>query len=458
MHRTRSALPLAAAALGVLALPAVPAHAGTDVPCDAGSLVAAVTAANASPEPDTLSLTAGCVYTLTGPAVPAGEEGLPRISGELTVLGNGATIRRAPDAPQFRLIANWGTLTLSRVTLTGGHAPDGVGVDSSGQDSSGQDSSGQGNAGGSGGAIQNWGPLTIADSVLTGNRSGAGAPGADATATTPAGVGGLGGFGGAISSYVTGPGAGVTITTTLITDNRTGPGGRGGDGVGRERGGRGGSGGFGAGVEVLRGSVLRVTGSTVTGNVTGDGAPGGAGGPEGGGGGDGGGGGVGAGLFVSTDQGRPLFPVIATTLVNGNRTGRGGDSGVPGPGGYAGWAGAGGRGGGVGIFYERLTFDGSEVTGNTAGGPGTGTSPLRASGGGVATLEGSAVLAGSHVTGNLPDNCTSVEDVRGCVNARRVPPAGSAAVASPAPVRSVPDRSTEDLAAAVRAASAVAPR
>ncbi|MEU4443844.1 hypothetical protein AB0K14_20900 [Actinosynnema sp. NPDC050801] len=438
----RSVVPLATAVAtaGALALPASPAHAADiDVPCDPSALVGAVAAASASTDPDTLSLAPNCVYTLTAPAVVGGKTGLPEIRGTLTVRGNNATIRRAPDAPQFRLVSNWGDLTLDRVTLTGGHAPDGVGADTSGQ----------GRAGDSGGAIQNWGPLTITNSVLTGNSSGAGGRGADATATTSAGEGGLGGFGGAISSYIIGLGT-VAVTDSLISDNRTGAGGRGGDGTGSKAGGRGGSGGFGAGVEVISGSVLRVTGSTITGNVTGDGAPGGSGGSGGGGGGDGGGGGLGAGVFVSTREGELLNPTIAATTTRGNKGGRGGDAGVAGPGGYAGWAGSGGRGGGVAVFYDNLTLDGGKVTHNSAGVPGTGASPLRASGGGIYTLQGRVALAnGAVVTGNRPDNCYSTEDVPGCVNARRAT-GGQGTVAS-----SARDRQAEEFAVAARAAMAL---
>ncbi|MFJ6673703.1 hypothetical protein ACIQMJ_21550 [Actinosynnema sp. NPDC091369] len=204
------------ATAGAVILPATPAHAAViTVPCDPVALVESVAAATDSPGEDTLALTPNCVYTLPRPAVEAGEEGLPRVRGRLVIRGNDATVRRAPDAPQFRLISNWGDLTLDRVTLTGGHAPDGVGVDTWGQ----------GMSGGDGGAIENWGPLTITDSVLTGNS--AGAPGADVTATSEAGRGGLGGFGGALSSYLSTSGA-VTITDSVISDNRTGAGGRSG--------------------------------------------------------------------------------------------------------------------------------------------------------------------------------------------------------------------------------------
>ncbi|MFD9889953.1 hypothetical protein ACFWY9_11485 [Amycolatopsis sp. NPDC059027] len=401
---------VALTALGTLTLGAPSAYAADiDVPCDPAALIREVIAANASADPDTLSLAPNCVYTLTTPADATWVAGLPAIRGKLTINGNHATIARAQDAPQFRLISNWGDLTLNEITLTGGHAPDGVGTDSYGE----------GKPGGSGGGIENWGPLTLTNSVLTGNTAGAGAPGADATATTHAGRGGLGGFGGGVSSYSS-TSVPLTVTNSLITGNITGAGGRGGNGTGKEPGGRGGSGGFGGGVEGTSGSVLRITGSSITGNSAADGAKGGAGGPDGGGAGDGGSGGTGAGVFISANQGQPLNPAITDTKITANRAGRGGDGGVAGPGGYAGWAGYGGSGGGFGVFYDTLTLDGGAVTDNSAGDPGAGAYPLAASGGGIYTLSAHVTLAnGAVVSGNRPDNCYAVADVPGCVNTLR---------------------------------------
>ncbi|UOZ06316.1 hypothetical protein [Amycolatopsis sp. WQ 127309] len=391
-------------ALGALALIAPPAQAaGTTVPCDAAALVQAVAAATATTDADTLSLAPGCDYALTAVADTTWAAGLPSVRGKLTVQGNHATIRRATGAPQFRLIANWGDLTLTDVTLTGGHAPDGVGAGSDGR----------GNPGESGGAIENWGPLSITGSTVTGNTSGSGGRGADGGSP---GRGGPAGFGGGISSYIGSTTAPLTIAGSEITGNTTGDGGRGGDATGTATGGDGGSGGFGGGLYTSVGTVLRITGSTVTGNTAGVGGPGGTGGP-GTGSGAGGSGGSGGGLFVSTRQGEHLNPVVTATEVSGNHAGRGGDAGVPGAGGYVGWAGYGGNGGGLGLFYDALTFDGGSVTGNTAGEPGAGYSPLAADAGGVYTLDARVTLAdGATVTGNRPRNCSSVADVPGCVN------------------------------------------
>jgi hypothetical protein len=292
------------------------------------------------------------------------------------------------------------------------------------------------------------GPLTITNSVVTGNTAGAGAPGAEATATTPAGRGGLGGFGGGISSFSFDPVA-LTITDSLVTDNVTGAGGRGGDGTDTKAGGPGGSGGFGGGVSFTTGTVLRITGSTITGNITAGGAQGGAGGANGGGGGgDGGSGGVGAGVFASTTQGEPLNPTITDTTITGNQAGRGGDAGLEGPGGFTGWAGFGGSGGGLSVFYDTLTLDGGPVSDNAAGEPGAGYLPLPASGGGIHTLSAHVTLTnGAVVSGNRPDNCYAVDDVPGCVNDQH---AAGTQRGGEAGVR---DRQVDDLTVAERTAA-----
>ncbi|WP_340681603.1 hypothetical protein LCL61_22955 [Amycolatopsis coloradensis] len=428
--RTRRRIATTVTALGAFALVAPPAQAAeTAVPCDSDALVRAIAEANVTPTPDTLSLAAKCVYTLTSAADATWNSGLPSIEGKLTVNGNHATIERAKDAPRFRIINNWGDLTLDEVTIAGGHAPDGVGTNSYGD----------ANPGGSGGGIKNWGPLTITDSVISGNAAGSGAPGTAATATTSAGSGGSGGSGGGISSYASVT-ATLTITRSSITGNASGSGGPGGNGVAAKPGGRGGSAGFGAGVDVLSGTVLRLTDSVVTGNNAGSGGKGGAGGAEGGGAGHGGSGGTGGGLIMSTSPGVLLNPVITRTTITGNQAGRGGDAGVAGPGGYSGYSGYGGRGGGLSVFDDTLTLDGGMVRDNAAGEPGSGLYPLPASGGGIHTLSGRVTLVnGAVVSGNRPDNCTSTADVPGCVNEFRTFSGGG------------PDRRAADRATAERA-------
>ncbi len=78
--------------------------------------------------------------------------GLPVITSQITIEGNGATIARKADAPEFRLInvSYSGDLTLQRVTLTGGLAR---------------------SVYGGGGGILNAGTLTIENSKISGNTA-----------------------------------------------------------------------------------------------------------------------------------------------------------------------------------------------------------------------------------------------------------------------------------------------
>ncbi|ALG15045.1 hypothetical protein [Kibdelosporangium phytohabitans] len=389
--------------LAAFALAAPAAHAGTiDVPCDPDALIEAVHTANASYfEPDTLSLAANCVYTLTEPVPGRWAAGLPAIEDTLTIDGNNATIRRLPDAPRFRIITNRRDLTLNNITITGGHVPDATGTDSSGGGNFGED----------GGGIDTWGPLTVNNSTITGNAAGAGAPGADATATTSAGWGGQGGWGGGIFAYAVRT---VTINNSSITNNATGIGGRGGNGAGTKPGARSGSSGAGGGVAILRDATLRITGSDISGNVTADGPQGSNGGVDKGAAGDGGSGGAGAGVYVSATEGRPMNSTITASTIAGNRAGRGGDRGVPGPGApYLARGGIGGIGGGILVLTETLTVDGGRITDNTAGefGPGYAGPAL---GGGVYNIDGQVTLTNAaELAGNHPDDCYPVTGCTG---------------------------------------------
>jgi hypothetical protein len=71
---------------------------------DVQDLIAKINSANATGEPDTLSLGANCVYDLT--AVDNwwyGPNGLPAIASDITIEGNGATIQRNTASQPNRL-------------------------------------------------------------------------------------------------------------------------------------------------------------------------------------------------------------------------------------------------------------------------------------------------------------------------------------------------------------------
>ena len=155
-HRTMTTLPRAArphrstrhplaarvlrpfsAALAVVALggflsacliPPLPGS-GT-VPCNAPSLISAISIANSTPGGGTLVLTTGCVYTLTSANnATDGGTGLPVITGKVTIQGAGATITRstASGTPAFRVfdVATNGNLNLNSLTLSNGLANNG---------------------------------------------------------------------------------------------------------------------------------------------------------------------------------------------------------------------------------------------------------------------------------------------------------------------------------------------
>src|ERR1022692_398477 len=178
--RRPAAFGAALAVVGLGGLAAAPAALAATVPCSVPSLISAISTANATS--GTVTLTSGCVYTLTAVNnTTDGGAGLPVITGKVTVQGSGATIARSTvtGTPAFRVfdVASAGGLTLSSLTLSNGLANNGV----------------QG-----GGAIYSHGTLSVTGSTFTGNSS---------PATT-------GTSGGAINS------SGVlTVTTSTFSGN-----------------------------------------------------------------------------------------------------------------------------------------------------------------------------------------------------------------------------------------------
>ncbi|MEU2162984.1 hypothetical protein QRN89_14130 [Streptomyces chengbuensis] len=139
--------------------PAVPGI--VDVPCSVPHLLTAIRAANGTAAPETLRLAPGCTYRLTAGANPFHPvNGLPVVTGTLTVDGQGATITRAATAPRFRilLVARTGRLTMYDTTISGGSAtdcpayPDVPGM-------------------ACGGGIANLGQMFLTRSRVTGNRA-----------------------------------------------------------------------------------------------------------------------------------------------------------------------------------------------------------------------------------------------------------------------------------------------
>jgi hypothetical protein len=119
----------------------------------------------------------------------------------------------------------------------------------------------QGGQGGDGGGVYSFSSLTVTDSVISLNSAGNGASGGSAstcTNATPAGSGGFGGFGGGIAA----DNGGAVITGSTITDNMAGLGGPGGCASTPGSGANAGSGGG------ISASNLSLTNSVVSDNQT----------------------------------------------------------------------------------------------------------------------------------------------------------------------------------------------
>ena len=293
---------------------------------------------------------------------------------------------------------------------------------------------GAGGRGGDGGGIATFGPLTLESSTVSGNRTGGGGRGGQAIG----GVGNAGGDGGGATGGLgarAGDGGGiaavavvdrpeVTIVDSRITGNATGAGGAGGigsgtfgaDGVGsgdggsggNARGGAGGAGGDGGGVS----GAQSISGTTIEDNTTGAGGNGG--GAQGGLGGDGaggGGGGGGGGDAVGNNGGRggagggamDTVAITSSTVADnatgaggsgGSATGGAGGAGGGGPGGdgAGGRGGAGGDGGGLASPNQpgRRTVAGSTLTGNVTGDGGNGAAGI----GGMGSVTAGAATGG----------------------------------------------------------------
>jgi hypothetical protein len=387
-------------------------------PGDVATLIADINTANSNGQSNIINLTQS-TYDLTvinnswyGP------NGLPAISSNLTIHGNGAVIQRDSNAPNFRLFyvsggreLAAGSLTMDNVTLQGGVAKGG-------------DSNHGGGGLGAGGAIFNQGTLTLTDATLDNNQAIGGSSG---VSTAGDGGGGMGG-----DAPLNGDGGGFGGSSLLGFGGNGGTGGPGGGG---------GGGGFLTGAD---GAIASATspgdggglGGLSSRSVRADGGMGGqgsgnaqatasgAGGAFGFGGGNGlgssgsggGGGGVGGGGGAAAFQGG-----------NGGFGGGGGASGngvTPGLGGFGGGGGSpgnsvnplGGSGLGGAIFNMggdiahpgsgQVTLVNCTLTNNTSqGGTAGGTiAGGEADGSALYNLDGNATLTNDTVAGNSDDD------------------------------------------------------
>jgi hypothetical protein len=353
------------------------------------SLIDAINAANndarTTGNTTVINLAANATYNLiSADSFWYGPDGLPPITSDVVIQGNGATIARDASATAFRLFyvsggleLPPGILSLNNLTLRGGLAVGGSGLD------------GGGGGLGAGGAILNQGVLTLSGVTLASNEAEGGVGAADIAPVNGNGGGG-GGMGGDASTDIsTGAGLGGGMGGSLGGSF----GGRGGSGASAGGGGGGGfdpgdnggnsSSNFGAfGADIFdppegKGGDGSGAGFGGFGGNFGGGGGGGFGGVPvgGGGGGVGGGGGGGSGGSPGGNGG------------NGGFGGGGGAGGLSqGIGGDGGFGGGGGHGAAVTSSPAR---SGNGGFGGGIGGVGSG------GGGGGAALGGAIFNMGA---------------------------------------------------------------
>lgn len=169
----------------------------------ANDLYNAINSAGSSIGGATVTLTAGCTYTMTWSG-PTATDGSPTIfkpvANPTTVYGNGATIAlAAASAPaRFFYVASSGALTLQNLTLEGGIAQGAPGLNAAWTGSQSIQGAG-GNYSALGGAILNDGNLNVT-AVTFANNKAIGGNGGRGISLGTSGGGGGGGLGGAIFS------------------------------------------------------------------------------------------------------------------------------------------------------------------------------------------------------------------------------------------------------------------
>ncbi|MGH7138967.1 MAG: hypothetical protein ACREHD_24745, partial [Pirellulales bacterium] len=257
---------------------------------DVAGLISAITTANADGQPTTIVLATNGVYDVSSIDntvtffYGTTANGLPQITGNVTIDGNGATLERSSAAgtPAFRLLdLQSGELTLNNLTIANGEES--------------RDALPAGSWALGGGILDLFASsltlngVTLQDNSVIGSTGAVGGTGAGGSTTAPnkGGTGGDGGIaeGGALYDL----GGSVTIINSQITSNSAtgGGGGTGGDGLnltnslGEGYGGDGGNGGLAeAGGVYAFGGTLTINNSTIAANSA-VGGPGGQGGAPG---------------------------------------------------------------------------------------------------------------------------------------------------------------------------------
>ena len=171
---------LAAVAL-LLTLQSPPSWAANFTAGTAAELIAAITTGNGNGEANTITLTADITLTDVNNSGYFGTNGLPVITSEITITGNGHTIQRQSGAPHFRLleVSSTGDLTLEDTTLSGGasYYNNGGGIFNDHGSLTLSNSTVSGNSASAaegGGILDFYGRVTLTNSTVSGNSAGLG--------------------------------------------------------------------------------------------------------------------------------------------------------------------------------------------------------------------------------------------------------------------------------------------
>ena len=120
LHQCLTLIAFAASILIMIASAATRSQAADFYPATTADLINAVKVAEANGQDDVIYLLPYGVYKLT--STDNGENGFPKITTKIRVVGNGAVIERDASAPTFRFfeLSSPGNLTLENLTLRGG--------------------------------------------------------------------------------------------------------------------------------------------------------------------------------------------------------------------------------------------------------------------------------------------------------------------------------------------------
>ena len=155
---------------------------------DVAGLIQAIDEANLIALPSIINLAPGSTYILTTPDNDTyGPTGLPVISSNITINGNGAVIERTGSTPlRIFYVSSGATVVLNDLTIEQGSSTSGGGVYNAGTLTLNNDILTGNSAAADGGAVYNGGALTVNNTTFSNNSAGGSGPDVfNAVATTP---------------------------------------------------------------------------------------------------------------------------------------------------------------------------------------------------------------------------------------------------------------------------------